>query len=278
VSDDVEQTTDQTDERNQDPLHALEGRLGHVFVQRKLLVDALTHRSYAYEYAAPNVVNNERLEFLGDAVLAFVSADLLFTRYPQADEGMLTQYRAALVQAATLARFAEALELGPHLRLGRGEDAIGGRMRAPLLAAAYEAVLGALYVDGGMAVARAFLEQYLLGELGRIEAAGMGPRIKDAKSRLQELAQGALSRTPRYQVVEESGPSHDRTFVVQALIGDVVVGQGTGKNKRQAEQAAAQAALADPGWQQGDRAASSASNASNASSVSNAEPASDLEA
>ncbi len=256
MSDDEEQTTAQMDEPTDDPLRALQHRLGHIFARRKLLVDALTHRSYAYEHAAPDVVNNERLEFLGDAVLAFVSADLLFTRYPQADEGMLTQYRAALVQAATLARFAEALELGPHLRLGRGEDAIGGRMRAPLLAAAYEAVLGALYVDGGLAVASAFLEPYLLGELARIEAAGMGPRIKDAKSRLQELAQGALGLTPRYQVVQESGPSHERTFVVQALIGDVVVGQGTGKNKRQAEQAAAQAALADPGWQQADSTAS----------------------
>ena len=235
-----------------DPLSALERRLGHTFMRRQLLVDALTHRSYAYEFAAPGVVNNERLEFLGDAVLALISADLLFARYAQADEGMLTQYRAALVQAATLARFAEALELAPHLRLGRGEDAMGGRTRTPLLAAAFEAVLGALYLDGGMTVARAFLEPYLLGELGRIEAAGMGPRIKDAKSRLQELAQGALGLTPRYQLLEESGPSHDRTFVVQALIGDVVVGQGTGKNKRQAEQAAALAALADPGWQQGD--------------------------
>jgi ribonuclease-3 len=233
-------------------LQALERQLGHSFTDRRLLVEALTHRSYAYEYAAPDVVNNERLEFLGDAVLALISADLLFARYPGADEGMLTQYRAALVQAATLARFAEALKLGPYLRLGRGEDAMGGRARAALLAAAFEAVLGALYLDGGMAVARAFLEPYLLGELGRIEATGVGPRIKDAKSRLQEYAQGSLGVTPRYQLVEESGPSHDRTFVVEALIGDVAVGCGTGKNKRQAEQAAAQAALADPGWRQSE--------------------------
>ena len=149
-----------------DLLATLERRLGHTFAHRQLLVDALTHRSYAYEFAAPGVVNNERLEFLGDAVLALMSADLLFARYAQADEGMLTQYRAALVQAATLARFAEALELGPYLRLGRGEDAIGGRARTPLLAAAFEAVLGALYLDGGMAVARAFLEPYSAGRTG----------------------------------------------------------------------------------------------------------------
>jgi ribonuclease III len=249
VSGDEKQATAQA-ENAEDGLSALERRLGHVFANRQLLVDALTHRSYAYEFAAPDVVNNERLEFLGDAVLALISADLLYARYAQADEGMLTQYRAALVQAATLARFAETLGLGPHLRLGRGEDAMGGRARTALLAAAFEAALGALYLDGGMETARAFLEPYLIGELSSIEAAGMGPRIKDAKSRLQELAQGALALTPRYQLLEESGPSHDRTFVVQVLVGDVVVGQGTGKNKRQAEQAAAQAALADPGWQE----------------------------
>jgi ribonuclease-3 len=252
VSEDEEEAAAQVNTGADDPLSALERRLGHTFTRRQLLVDALTHRSYAYEFAAPDVANNERLEFLGDAVLALISADLLFARYAQANEGMLTQYRAALVQAATLARFAATLELGPYLRLGRGEDAIGGRTRAALLAAAFEAALGALYLDGGMASARAFLEPYLLGELERIEAAGMGPRIKDAKSRLQELAQGALALTPRYQLLEESGPSHDRTFIVQALIGDVVVGQGTGKNKRQAEQAAALAALTDPGWQQSD--------------------------
>ena len=131
---------------------------------------------------------------------------------------------------------------------------MGGRGRAGLLAAAFEAVLGAVYLDGGMTTARAFLEPYLVEELGSIEAAGVGRRIKDAKSRLQELAQGALALTPRYQLLEESGPSHDRTFVVEALIGDIVVGRGTGKNKRQAEQAAALAALADPGWRQSDHA------------------------
>lgn len=261
VSDEDEQAAAETNERAGDPLSALERSIGHTFARKHLLVDALTHRSYAYEFAAAGVVNNERLEFLGDAVLALISADLLFARYPQADEGMLTQYRAALVQAATLARFAEALELGPPLRLGRGEDAMGGRARPVLLAAAFEATLGALYLDGGMAAARAFLEPYLLGELGRIEATGVGSRIKDAKSRLQELAQGALALTPRYQLLEESGPSHDRTFVVQALIGDVVIGRGTGKNKRQAEQAAAQAALADPGWKRWETAALGADNA-----------------
>lgn len=252
MSEDEEQAAAQGDTSARDPLSGLERRLDYTFARRRLLVDALTHRSYAYEFAAPDVINNERLEFLGDAVLALISADLLFARDPQANEGMLTQYRAALVQAATLARFAEALDLGPYLRLGRGEDAMGGRIRVGLLAAAFEAVLGALYLDGGMPSARTFLEPYLLKELERIEAEGVGSRIKDAKSRLQELAQGALGLTPRYQLLEESGPSHDRTFVVQALIGDVVAGQGTGKNKRQAEQAAALAALADPGWQQRD--------------------------
>jgi ribonuclease III len=256
VTDGDTREAQQADAGAGDSLSDLERRLGHAFARRQVLVDALTHRSYAYEYAAPNVVNNERLEFLGDAVLALISADMLYSRYPQADEGALTQYRAALVQAATLARFASALGLGSRLRLGRGEDATGGRARGGLLAAAFEAILGALYLDGGMAATRAFLEPYLLEELGRIETVGAEPRIKDAKSRLQELAQGALTLTPRYQVVEESGPSHDRTFVVEALIGEVVVGRGSGKNKRQAEQAAAQAALADPGWRMSDSTAS----------------------
>ncbi len=226
-------------------LAALEEALGHTFANRQLLLDALTHRSYAYEFAAPGVVSNERLEFLGDAVLALVSADQLYQQRPEAQEGDLTQLRAALVRASTLADFARRIPLGPYLRLGRGEEATGGRDRETLIASAFEAVIGALYLDAGLAAA----QDYLLPLL-RAEAANavQQRRVKDDKSLLQELAQGQLSVTPRYVVVNQEGPSHDRIFSVEALVGEVVIGRGQGHSKREAEQAAAHAALQDPGW------------------------------
>jgi ribonuclease-3 len=243
----VDAATDTDAGGTNDPLARLERALGHVFVQRQLLREALTHRSYAYECAAPGVVSNERLEFLGDAVLALLSADLLYTHNPGADEGRLTQLRAALVRASTLARFAEQLKLGPALRLGRGEEATGGRTRPLLLASAFEAVVGALYVDGGLPEAQALVVPLLAAEVELIEAGGER-RIQDDKSRLQELAQGTLGVTPRYRLVSEEGPSHERTFRVEALLGEVVAGRGEGRSKRQAEQAAAHDALAEPGW------------------------------
>jgi selenide,water dikinase len=226
-------------------LAALEETLGHTFANRQLLLDALTHRSYAYEFAAPGVVSNERLEFLGDAVLALVSADQLYQQRPEAQEGDLTQLRAALVRASTLADFARRIPLGPYLRLGRGEEATGGRDRETLIASAFEAVIGALYLDAGLGAA----QDYLLPLL-RAEAANavQQRRVKDDKSLLQELAQGQLSVTPRYVVVNQEGPSHDRIFSVEALVGEVVIGRGQGHSKREAEQAAAHAALQDPGW------------------------------
>ncbi len=233
-----------------DALAAIERALGHSFASRQLLLDALTHRSYAYEFAGPGVVSNERLEWLGDAVLALVASDLLYARYPAADEGMLSRYRAALVQASTLARFGARLDLGAHLRLGRGEEATGGRTREPLVASAFEAVVGALSLDGGLSVARAFLEPLLAGEIAQIEQTGGRHRIKDAKSQLQELAQGELGVTPRYQVVSAIGPSHERTFTVDVLIGEHAAGRGEGRSKQQAEQDAARHALADPGWRE----------------------------
>jgi ribonuclease-3 len=226
-------------------LEALQDRLGYHFTSRQLLLDALTHRSYAYEHAGPGVVSNERLEFLGDAVLQLVSSDLLFRRYPQAPEGELTSLRAALVRGSTLAEFARGLELGGCLRLGRGEEANAGRERMPINAAAFEALLGAMYLDGGMEAARRFVVPLLVASMERLHG---GKRIKDDKSRLQELAQARLSVTPRYRVVEESGPSHERTFVVEVLLGDTVAARGEGRSKRQAEQVAAQRALADEGW------------------------------
>jgi len=221
----------------------LEKRLGHRFKRLDLLQLSLTHRSWANEQGIPE--HYERLEFLGDAVLQLICSDGLFRRYPQASEGELSALRAALVRASTLADLAREVPLGPYLRLGRGEEATGGRNRELLLASAFEAVLGALFADGGWRAARTFLEPLLRREADRALA---GKRIKDDKSLLQEHAQARLGVTPSYRVVDESGPSHDRTFVVEVLLGDRAIGQGTGHNKRQAEQAAAHTALADPGW------------------------------
>jgi selenide, water dikinase len=234
-----------------DPVAALEAALGYTFRNRQLPLDALTHTSYTHEFAGPGVVSNERLEFLGDAALALVSAGLLYQLRPDASEGDLSQLRAALVRASTLASLARAMRLGSLLRLGRGEDATGGRDRDLLIASAFEAVIGALYLDAGLEAVRAWLEPLLRAEAGR---AVEQRRVKDAKSLLQELAQARLGVTPRYQVVSEEGPSHARLFNVQALLGDVVIGAGQGLAKREAEQAAARAALADPGWGAADTA------------------------
>lgn len=235
------------------PLAALETALGHHFTNRQLLTDALTHTSYAYEFAGPGVVSNERLEFLGDAALALVSAGLLYETHPEATEGDLSQLRAALVRASTLATLARRLELGPLLRLGRGEDATGGRDRDLLVASAFEGVIGALYLDAGLDAVRAWLEPLLRDEAVRLISQR---RVKDAKSLLQELAQARLSLTPHYQVASEEGPAHARVFRVRALLGELEIGAGQGRNKREAEQAAATAALADPGWADGVNSAS----------------------
>ncbi len=227
------------------PLTELEAALGHTFSDRQLLLDALTHRSYVHEFAAEGVVSNERLEFLGDAALGIVASDLLYAAYPEATEGELTTLRAALVRASTLAAFAREIALAPHLRLGRGEDATGGRERELLLARAFEAVIGAVYVDGGIEATRRTLDPFLRDELKRIAAQHT---IKDSKSLLQEVSQERLGFTPTYRVVEERGPSHDRVFVVEVALGEFIAGRGEGKSKRQAEQQAAAAALRDDGW------------------------------
>jgi ribonuclease III len=228
-----------------DPLAPLEATLGYHFSQRPLLVDALTHRSYLNEVGRSGVVSNERLEFLGDAVLALVSAEMVYRERPTEPEGRLTQLRVALVRTTTLAEFARDLGLGAYLRLGRSEAGLGGRDRESVIAAAFEAVLGAIYLDGGLAAAERFLDPLLHAALARATAQ---QSIKDAKSRLQELAQGQLGVTPRYQLVSTEGPSHDRRFVAEVLVGAYVAARGEGRSKQQAEQAAAAHALEDPGW------------------------------
>jgi ribonuclease III len=235
-------------EPSPDLLASLETAIGRSFTNHSLLIDALTHRSYVYEHAASGVVSNERLEFLGDAVLSIIASDLLYRRFPQASEGELTDLRASLVRASTLASLARDLQLGPCLRLGRGEEATGGRSRDLLLARAMEAVIGAVYLDGGMRTTRSFLEPRLTATLARVMARR---HLKDDKSLLQEVAQAQLGITPTYRLAGQSGPSHERIFSVEVLLGDRVAGRGEGSSKRQAEQAAARMALADDGWETG---------------------------
>jgi ribonuclease-3 len=222
-----------------------ERRLGVHFQECGLLLEALTHRSYIYETPAAGERYNERLEFLGDAILTFLSAESLFRSYPALSEGELTDARAALVKTPTLAGFARRLELGTFLRLGKGEERTGGRGRDPILAAAFEALLGAVYLDGGLEVARHFLLPLLEVEAKRVVSQR---QFKDDKSLFQELAQAKLGLTPRYRVVKEEGPSHHRLFSVEVLLGEQVAGRGQGRNKQSAEQEAARLALEASGW------------------------------
>lgn len=213
----------------------LESRLGHRFVRPEHLTVALTHRSFS-----PEEANNETLEFLGDAVLALAVADLLMERFPRAREGDLSKMRAALVNAETLAQKARDLDLGPHLRLGKGEEKSGGREKESILAAAYEAVLGAVYLDGGYEAAR----RTIGAEFGVDVAAQLGAESRDYKTRLQEITQRLFRETPVYTLVEESGPDHEKLFVSEIAIAGRSCGRGVGRSKKMAEQAAAMTALA----------------------------------
>ncbi|HEY7348196.1 MAG TPA: ribonuclease III [Ktedonobacterales bacterium] len=241
----VEATVDSASVPGHADWHPLEQSLGWRFQQRQLLLEALTHRSYVFETPNQSLAPNERLEFLGDAILGFLSAEYLFRAHPTLSEGELTDARAALVKAPTLADFARRVRLGDHLRMGRGEQRSGGRRRDPLLAAAFEALLGALYLDGGLEAVRQFLLPLLEQEAERVIAAG---RLKDDKSLLQELAQEHLGITPSYRIVAEEGPAHHRQYTVEALLGNEVAGRGQGRNKQSAEQEAARLALQASGW------------------------------
>ncbi|MFQ5596076.1 MAG: ribonuclease III [Anaerolineae bacterium] len=215
-------------------------RLGFQFNNQTLLLQALTHRSYLNENPEAALSDNERLEFLGDAVLDFVTAEHLYDHYPSLPEGDLTNLRAALVKSGTLAEFARQIDLGEYLRLGRGEAAGGGRHRTSLLCAAFEALAGAILLDQGLAAAHNFLLQFIEPALQDITTKELD---KDAKSELQELSQGQWQVTPSYQTVSEKGPDHAKEFTVEVLIGDEVFGRGVGRSKQTAAQRAARQAL-----------------------------------
>ncbi|MBI3943701.1 MAG: ribonuclease III [Chloroflexi bacterium] len=216
------------------------------FKRPELLQEALTHRSFLNELPTHiGAPDNERLEFLGDAVLALTTAEYLYQRFPDLAEGPLTNLRAALVRQAALARIARQLNLGDFLYLGRGEDIGGGRNRPAILCATFEAVIGALYLDQGLEAARAFWLRYAIQELDRIQRTE-GQR--DSKSMLQERAQGVWQLTPTYRTISEQGPDHAKEFTVEAWIGERRFGRGAGRSKQTAEQAAAQAALESDLW------------------------------
>lgn len=218
----------------------LETSLGLVFQDKSLLQRALTHRSYLNENPDLPWLDNERLEFLGDAILGFVTAEHLYHRFPEMKEGDLTSLRAALVRGETLAEFATELNLGPYLYISRGEEAGRGRARPALLAATFEAVVGALFLDQGMEPARALIVRLIDAKTQNI----LQERLdRNAKSLLQELSQGRLKVTPVYRLVEMRGPDHAREFTVEAVLGARVYGIGRGRNKQTAEQEAARAAI-----------------------------------
>jgi len=218
-------------------LTPLEKRLGYRFKRPDLLDLALTHRSWANEQGIPE--HYERLEYLGDSVLGLVAAEWLYDRHPELPEGELSKLKAQLVSKPTVARYAEALELGPALKIGVGEDRSGGRTKLSLLGDSMEAVFGALYLDGGLEVARKAILPMLEGASESEELT-----VSDAKTRLQELSQALGWDLPEYRVAGSSGPDHSKIFVVECWLAGALAGQGEGPSKKVAEQRAAADALA----------------------------------
>lgn len=217
---------------------------GLQFRDHTLLQRALTHRSYLNECPEIAAADNERLEFLGDAVLGFVVGEYVYHRFPDSREGILTNLRAALVRRETLARFAQDIGIGPHLRMGRGEDESGGRERPATLCAAFEALVGAIYLDQGMDQVREFVLPLIDQALQRVQQEALE---KDPKSRLQEWSQMVLHATPTYHTVGESGPDHAKEFTVEVAVGRALRALGSGATKQAAEQAAAAQALSQLG-------------------------------
>ena len=218
-------------------METLESKLGYTFQDRSLLENALTHSSCANE-SRGKLSSNERLEFLGDSILGMVVADHLYRAHPDLPEGELTRVRAALVCEESLVEVAQALGLGDYLRLGKGEEAGGGRRRPSIQADAVEAVLAAVYLDGGIGSARKLIQKFILSR----EITGL-TKPRDYKTSLQELVQRESGRTLRYRLTGEEGPDHNKRFFVAVELDGVPVGAGSGRSKKEAEQMAAKAAI-----------------------------------
>ena len=216
----------------------LEAAIGYTFRNIQLLQNALTHSSYANERWHNSLLSNERLEFLGDSVLGMLVAEYLYKTFPDRPEGELTRMRADMVCEHTLATVANKIGLGTHLMLGHGEERLGGRSRESILADATESVIAACFLDGGLAAAEQFVKQYIL-----VEVPVSRPNNMDYKTALQELVQQKKNQVLSYALVGQSGPDHDKQFDVEVSLNGTVVGSGSGRSKKRAEQMAAKAAM-----------------------------------
>ncbi|MCD7921528.1 MAG: ribonuclease III [Clostridiales bacterium] len=214
-------------------LREFQEKIGYQFQQEGLLRQALTHSSYANERHMKRVYNNERLEFLGDAVLEVVTSEHLYQTYPDWPEGELTKVRASIVCEQTLAFCTQALCLGDYIFLGKGEDQTGGRTRKSILSDTFEAVIGAIYLDGGFAGAKSFIHRFVLNDLEHMQL------FYDSKTILQEIVQGENRGELCYRLVEENGPDHNKSYVIEACIDGRPLGRGEGHTKKAAEQEAA---------------------------------------
>lgn len=218
----------------------LEKLIGVRFKNRDLLDQAFTHSSYVNEHRGEKISQNERLEFLGDAVLQLITTEFLYETFPDSDEGELTTYRASVVKGDHLAIVAQTLSLGNYLYLSHGEEKGGGRKKSFLLANTMEALLGAMYLDQGFSVCRKFIKKFILQKLGGILAKGLHV---DAKTEFQEMSQELLKITPVYRTLSNKGPDHSKIFVVGAFLNDMLIAKGEGQSKQTAEQEAAGNAL-----------------------------------
>ena len=227
-------------------LGKLQSILGVEFNDTEVLLSAITHRSYLNEHREATWAHNERLEFLGDAVLELVITDYLFTKYPDKPEGELTAVRAALVNTVSLAEASEQLGINKFLLMSKGEAKDEGRARQYILANAFESCIGALYIDQNYETAKEFIARHLFGKTDEIVDKQLW---QDAKSRFQELAQEHASITPTYETIEQEGPDHDRVFTVGVYLRKEKIAEGTGRSKQEAEQAAAEKGLVVKNWQ-----------------------------
>lgn len=226
-------------------LSKLEALLGVEFQNKELLLSAITHRSYLNEHREATQEHNERLEFLGDAVLELAVTDYLFNKYPNKPEGELTAVRAALVNTNSLSESSDKLGLNEYLLMSKGEAKDTGRARQYILANAFEAVIGAIYMDKGYEAAESFIAGQLYQKTDRIVEKRLW---QDPKSRFQELAQENVSVTPTYEMLSQVGPDHDRVFTVGVFLKSEKVSEGQGRSKQEAEQAAAEKAIENKGW------------------------------
>jgi len=219
--------------QGQEKMNEFQKIIGYQFKNKKLLRQALTHSSFANEKHMHKLSDNERLEFLGDAVLELISSEYLYKNYPKSPEGDLTKLRASIVCEPTLALCTKELDLGKYIFLGKGEDMTGGRKRKSILSDALEAVIGAIYIDGGFANAKEFILRFILTDIEHKQL------FYDSKTILQEIVQAEFKEELIYCLVKEEGPDHDKIFVVEAYIGDKMIGTGEGRTKKSAEQEAA---------------------------------------